>query len=227
MRELRRSRDKYLPPVKLFLDDVDQIERIMVSDGDNRVLNLTTSEYELDNLRELGEINRSQIEELHFKLLEPPSNNPLVVLDIEPQMVRIHTDEETTTIRGIMDKIEDLLYPKRLRISAFPERAEPFVLAMAPMGLGVLLLGLVAAFGLVGPAATLVLISALILVVASLGLMLRSLRARSQIVLRRWSEQDTFWKRNHDLLLVVVTAALTFVATLLGTWAAGLLLPIR
>ena len=65
---------------------------------------------------------------------------------------------------------------------------------------------------------------AIVLLLASLGLMAQGFRVRSEILLKRRSEQKSLWKRkSDDIILVIITAALTFVATLLGTWAAGIL----
>jgi len=68
--------------------------------------------------------------------------------------------------------------------------------------------------------------SGCILVFGSFAVMVHMFRVRSEIVLKLRSQQDSFWKRKRDeIILVIVTAALTFVATLLGTWRAGLLQP--
>lgn len=106
MLKLVKSRHEYLSPSVLFLDDIERIIEIISKVSDE--IKITTNEYELESVKELSELNKQYITELHID-----SHKPSISLDLESQDIRLYLGEVTPEARGILEEIKDVLCSRR------------------------------------------------------------------------------------------------------------------
>lgn len=210
MRKLRKSRDEYLPPVKLFVDDVESVIEVMSKASSEPTFNIRTEEYELDHARELSELNREYISELHVKLLEPS-----ICLDIQSDEVRLHATEDTVTTRGVLEELNDFLRSRKVWLSVH----DPITLfAIQALVITAAVLALIGSFMKTYD----ILYGGFGLLAVTLLCLAQSSRRGSVIVLKRHTEQESFWRRNRDQITVgIISAIVGGMITLFITWAAG------
>lgn len=186
----------------------------------NPTIKLKTDEYELDDLSELMDLRAKEgtesVSQLHIHMLEPDLS-----VSIERE-VHLTASDDTPTVRGVLENVKDLM-KSRMRLLSFSFLGETSltstILAFTPVLLGVGCFALIVSYPLLMvPLAW----AGSPLLIVGLILIWKATRTGSIIVLRRRIEAGSFLKRRSDeILLVIVTAILTFILTLLGTWITG------
>jgi hypothetical protein len=212
VKRLAKNLSRSLPPVKVFVDDIKTVIDIMSKASDNPTFALSTDQYSLDDLKWLEELKGQKVGELNITLVEPR-----IDVSIMSSGVLLWTWQETPAIRGVLDEVAEFLVSKRRKFS-WKEKgilkafyalfAFSFIVLMAQFIVGLGWLLYVCGLGFF----------------VALVLFIRMFTVKSSIIPEKRVERKSFLERNRDQVIVaIVTAALTFVATLLGTWAAGLL----
>ncbi len=110
MREKEKTKSLYekLPPIRLFLDDLDKIVEIFKEVSDN--INIETKDYYFDNVKEIKNINAEYITDLEIK-----SREPYISLEFNSNGSTIYAAEDTLITRGALDKIKTILRPRQLK----------------------------------------------------------------------------------------------------------------
>lgn len=130
-------RDEDLPPVRLFVDDVEELVHEMTKDEPNLAANLTTDKYELDSPKDLVDpkMRANPPKELHINLIQAPSTNALITVDIRSSGVTLHAEEDNVLSRGILSKASEFLRSKQRRFSSYGENLPQLLALMLAAGL--------------------------------------------------------------------------------------------
>jgi len=211
VRKIRGSLHRKLPPVSIFLDDVENLVDIVGRATSDPVVTLGVDEYSLDSVKELESLGGRKVKELRVGL-KAEFNKPYVDVEVGDS-VRIYANMDTPASRGIVDEVEELLRPKR-RILSFEEARYVWAIwaTMFAVGLGITLLPRTVWWSDLG------------FVFQAIGLVVlfRSMFVKSKIILRRRAQMQSFWQRNRDPIIVAAIASLlTAIATFLVTWISG------
>lgn len=210
MKRLRKSLVRLLPPVTLFVDDVERIIEIMSKASTDPTFTVKTDEYSLEHAKQLENLKGEKVGKLKITLREP-----WISVEVEDDWVRLYAEEDSPVTRGILSEVKDLLRPRR-RMLSIAETRSTFAVFLLLLLAGSLVseLGKGQWWGYGG----------YVFAAAGLVVVIRMFTVKSVIIPARRIERESFWQRNRDQIVVAaLTAVLTFVATLLATWAAGLL----
>lgn len=113
MKKISPQYSESLPPVKLFLDDVEKILETFRELGEEIIIQ--TAEYEIENLEELTKLHRDQITDI--KILH---RKPFVSLSLNNSGIHLYIEKDTPELRGVFAKIKDVLLCRK-RYLAFNE----------------------------------------------------------------------------------------------------------
>lgn len=205
MRELKKSISVDFPPVRLYLDDVEELFNILKKHA--KSVNIETEKYELDDVAHLKEIKSDKIHKLTLS-----TSSPYISIDFESGSARVYISEDTTLNRGILSEIEDVIKKCRRRIAHIFHKSHlefylPVVAVVSVVQAYEYMKGwLFGAF------------AALIIIPTVLGLVFGwkiDFSQYSTIVLSERHKQDTFFKRNRDgiivgIIVAIITAAITW-----------------
>ena len=204
MRRRTKSYSENVPPVRVYLDDIEKIAEIIAEVSDEILLR--TDEFDFEDASDLACLNRESINALEIRC-----SDPYLQFEFAPGSTRLYIGSDTPESRGTLEKVKALLLARRRRPGWLREYwwlAAWFWLA--PLSL--LLHGIES--------------SAWLLIVAGIGCTCllavwlcwgyrEALYRHSVIVLKRRKEEVSFWKRNSDRIIVGIITAL--VAALLGS----------
>src|SRR4030043_175056 len=104
MRKIKKPISIKIRPIRLFLEDVKEIENVFKEHCETYTI--LTDDYELESLEELEKIGKEKITGLSFK-----SSKPDISLNISKNGVSIYSspDNEDITSTGILSKLKDIL----------------------------------------------------------------------------------------------------------------------
>ena len=204
MRRRPKTYSEDVPPVKVYLDDVENIVQIIAEVSDEILLR--TDEYDFEDATDLASLDQEFINALKITC-----SDPYLQFEFAPGWIRLYIGSDTPESRGTLEKVKAVLLARRRRLGWLRERwwlASWFWLA--PVSL--LFLGIES--------------SAWLPIVAGIGGTClfavwlwwgyrEALYRHSVIVLKRRKEEVSFWKRNSDRIIVGIITAL--VAGLLGS----------
>ena len=210
VKRLQKHLDLDFPPVKLYLDDLEDIVNTFreVCKG----ASITTDEYAVENVSELSNVGR-------VKEITLSSNDASMALfSVRKRHVSLSSWRDTTEIRAAFSRISDLLESRRRwgRFSFL--RSSPFYWATV---------GLVWGFLLFDNLGILNKQWSLSLATAAISLMVFSLYAQfgmgSVIIPKMRRTELSFLERNKDRLLVslisiLLGSVLTFLSQMLWKW---------
>lgn len=111
-REMKKKNIYYsikLPPLRLYLDDIDEINSIL--ETDYKDYNIETTEYELESLHEVKDLKEDKIDSLTFKSLKP-----YISLKFAYNGTTLVCEEDDTKSVGILSKIKAILDKRTLSI---------------------------------------------------------------------------------------------------------------
>ncbi|MEK0338501.1 MAG: hypothetical protein QQN41_13815, partial [Nitrosopumilus sp.] len=95
MRKIKKPIRKELPPVKLYLDDLQSICEILKQKTNS--IDITTEDYELEDIKQLKSL---EIEKIHY--LSIKCSDPYISIEFDPSSASIYFAEDTTYNRGIL-----------------------------------------------------------------------------------------------------------------------------
>jgi uncharacterized membrane protein len=102
MKKLEKSIFVNLPPVKLFLEDIEAIEEIYKENCET--FEIRTDSYILNSSEELRNLGQEKLNYLYFG-----SWNPYITLEIEGNSVHIYSGRDDAISIGIVNKIKSIL----------------------------------------------------------------------------------------------------------------------
>jgi hypothetical protein len=193
MKKLDKPLSKEYPPLKLYLEDVEEIERIL-SDGSSTV-SVETDDYTFPSVKEFAESYRQKrIHTLHIK-----GSNPYVTIDFDRVSSRIYVSSSSTDGSGIFYLLDQVL---RRRI--LPGHwLYSFKLLMTLN----ILIPVASTLGLTGPLPVTVTLSSLLLFWMFRAAYVR-LKRHSLVVVSDKLSRQGFLRRNKDNLAIVIISAL-------------------
>lgn len=190
-----------VPPVLLHLEDLQAIVSILKETGPN--VTISTRENEYDNLEELKATEANA--ELNYMLLRTVEEK--VWVELKPDNAWVHSHDDTTEQRGVVDKIRSQLLARKRPFRAFLSHPLLTLLFMCSF---------LGSFWVISSGFKTGLVHWKILSIA-LTVTLLTLGAVSQgwnqlsystIRIRSESESSSFWKRKGDDVLVRVVSGL-------------------
>ena len=204
MRKRSKTHSEKVPPVKLYLDDIEKIVEIIAEVSDQVLL--ITDEYEFVDASDLASLERGSI-----NALEITCSDPYLQFELAPGWIRLYIGSDTPESRGTLEKVKAILLTRRRRLGWLRDQ---YWLApwfwLAPLAL--LLQGIESRAWLPIVAG----IGGTCLFAVWLWWGYRAaLYRHTVIVLRRRKEEVSFWKRNSDTIIVGIIMAV--VAGLLGS----------
>ncbi|MGD9117469.1 MAG: hypothetical protein PVJ08_01880 [Dehalococcoidia bacterium] len=101
MREFNQPIKKWLPPVKLYLDDLKKIYEILAEKVES--IKFKTEDYELEDINELGDLGNK----LHNLIIK--CSDPDITLEFNRARAKIYFDEDTEYNRAILSAIEAII----------------------------------------------------------------------------------------------------------------------
>lgn len=113
MKKLIKNFSKDFPPVRLYLEDLVEIENVLKKICKN--IEISTEDHVLENLLEdLKKINKDKISSLHFHC-----SDPYITLDFNKSSIRTYVwDQDNLTAMGALLKIESIL-KKRIAFTKY------------------------------------------------------------------------------------------------------------
>jgi len=211
MKKLKKPLTKDLPPIKLYLDDLEAI--FYVLEQKVKGIDITTEDYKLEDIKQLKSL---EIRKIHY--LSIRCNDPYMSIEFRGNSASIYFAEDSTYNRGILSEIEDILNKRKAFLGRFfASNWATFVLGGFSGFSFVVMLAMLrneslAYFWLfVG------------LVLLSIFFSVHSFRLGlwnyCTIALSKRKEENSFWKRNRDPILVAIIAAIAgSLVTIFALW---------
>jgi hypothetical protein len=110
VKRIPRHIGKHLAPVKLYLDDIEELHQILAAASDR--VELTTEDVELDDPRQLLELNRPVVHELTIA-----SHEPYVSADVKESGVWLYAAKDDAKSRGLYEQMRAVFSRRRRRIA--------------------------------------------------------------------------------------------------------------
>jgi len=209
MKKKSQSHGEHLRPVKLYLEDVEEIARYMLEASEE--LKIASHGFELDEVSELSQIKRKYLTDVSLSI-----RDPYVSLQMSPNGIWLYIMSDDPTSRGVFEKIKALMNKRKRRFAR--------ILHNTYISGGVTGIGLVILLQAIRDNQPVLLISAvaviLIGVVWSIYGFNDQFKRFSIIVPAYRTERPGFIERNLDrIAIAVISAIIGAIATVLLTQA--------
>jgi hypothetical protein len=103
MKKIDKSISKNYLPLKLYLEDLENIEVILKEAS--KSLSIETEEYKFDSIADIkSNLKRDRIKELHLK-----TSDPYITLDFTPLWARVYVSSSETNGAGIFYKLNQII----------------------------------------------------------------------------------------------------------------------
>jgi hypothetical protein len=200
MKKVRKPIRKELPPVKLYLDDLESICAILKQKA--KSIDITTEDYEVKDIKQLKNL---ETKKLHYLSIE--CSDPYITIEFDEMWARIYFAEDSTYNRGLLSQIEDVLNKRKVFLGRF------LAGSWAPALCGMLTSGSFFATIIMFARqlmsyAWLCLALTLLFTLFTIFVFRLGLKSYSTIILLERKEKVSFWKRNSDQILVAIIAAI-------------------
>jgi len=212
MKKLKKWIIKELPPVKLYLDDLDSIYEILRQKVKN--IDIKTEDYVVEDVKQLKNLGT---EKLHHLSIE--CSDPNIDIQFYPGWVKIQFYEDSTYNRGILSEIEDIINKRRVLLGSFLTSNWAFFLN------GGLFSGsLIGLWEMPQTYMWLFLALLLISILSLIFLWKFRITSYSTIMLLERKEETSFWKRNKDEVFIAIISAIAgSLVTIFIMWISNLL----
>lgn len=201
MEKIIKSRWEDLPPVKLYLDDIEKIVEILREVS--TTIKIETDEYSIEDVKELASLDKERVTELNIQSAEPYLN-----LRIGPQKSWLNIAKDEPSSRGTFEKIKEVLFLRRRKALGFLDKWSITFPLTWLLGFATVEFMIKAIRG----GGTLFIIGSIISPLILLFYLLLASYFWSHgsfiIILRRRSQEQSFIKRNKDRIIVGVLLAL-------------------
>lgn len=187
MERIRQGRFERLPPLCLYLNDLEDVVAIIRQVSPT--INITTSSHSFDGLEDLRENGPKT-----FHRLQIASSEPYITLDLQPYKIEIYISDDTPEERGILEQLKSRLLKCRAPLAwTTSNRIGPFVFGATITALVIWVRPLWIA--------SLALLPVLLLLLAGWRL---SFNTYATIHLVTRAERPSFWERNKDQILLAI-----------------------
>jgi len=112
MLKLKRALSERLPPLILYMEDVEKIYHILAKLNPN--VKISTADYAFDNLEELKQAGIERTNYLFMHITEPS-----ISLKLEPYTAALLRDEDTHDQKGAVENIRQVLFSRRQYLALF------------------------------------------------------------------------------------------------------------
>ena len=102
MKELKKTISVSLPPIRLYLDDVQRIYDILKKNCER--IDIKTDKYEFNDVSDLEKLKATKIHKLDFSCY-----TPYISIGFNTSSARIYIGEDTTLNRGVLSEINEVL----------------------------------------------------------------------------------------------------------------------
>lgn len=106
MKKIIGSHGECLPPVFLYLDDIEQIVDVFKEVATS--VNISTGENELESLSEIDQLGKKTLHSFYLSIREP-----YISLDMQPYRIWLHIHKDDPLSRGVFEKIKKILYSRQ------------------------------------------------------------------------------------------------------------------
>lgn len=197
MQKIVQSLGEHLKPVWLYLDDVEQIVEIFRQVSSD--VSISTKEFALSDLKQLTELKKEFITDLHIQIREP-----YVSLSLESNRIWLYAQKDEAVSRGLFEQVKQVLSKNK---RSFDQLLQNSALLGLFMGSSFPLL----AIGIRESTSWLIFLSVIMIMVSILwgwyGYQDRF--KRYSIVIPKYRiETPSFWKRNSDAFLLSIFSAI-------------------
>jgi len=104
MKKLDKSLSKEYPPLKIYLDDLEQIEEVL-SDASESI-SIETQDYSFASIEDFaGNYSQKRINTLRIT-----STNPYVTVEFNPLSCRLYVSSSSTNASGIFYKLDQIIH---------------------------------------------------------------------------------------------------------------------
>lgn len=209
MKKVNKPISKQMPPVRLYLDDIESIYQAFKKT--NKEIEIRTENYQVDDIKQLKEIGINKIYDL--TMYARFSGDRVL---FKPSYTEVYFLYDTLENRGICSEIIEILENRKVKLGRFLSSIWAFYLNLllaAILCFSALNFYTEESYVYFG-----VFLGFLTLSIISIILLYRLDNKRhSCILLVEKKEETSFWKRNKDTIwIVVITAIISFIFTSLG-----------
>jgi hypothetical protein len=195
MKKLVGSYAVKLPPLRLFIDDIEEIARVLSEASEN--IQIRSDNYELDNASDLFNLDVDTINNLELS-----SNNPYISAKFLRGGARLYISTDDAYSRGILEKIKQICLKRRRRFASFVVKFWPSYVFVF---IGITLMGMSKINRVYFPLGLLAFLFYVFLAIANY---IVDLRRYSVIVISKSTERPNFLKRNSDEIIIGVGSAI-------------------
>ena len=205
MKRVDKSISKKYLPLRLYLDDLEEIEGFLSQD---HRISFESGDYQYDSVAELAQNRKEEI----LYDLEISQHDPYILVELKRTWARVYVASSEPTSVGIFYNIDQLLRRRRRSPSFFYTRYfiwlfNGFVI-LGNLLLWANLLGHLGLRHLSLAVVVLVIAAAIVLLAAVAWIASVRVWRYSTIVLRHRREARGFFARNRDSLIVAIIAAI-------------------
>jgi hypothetical protein len=106
MERITRTLSRSFKPVRLYLDDIEEIVTIIKEiDAQPKI---QVEDFRLDNLEEMTSLKKDMLHEMNIS-----STRPYISLEMRPSWIRLYISEDKAESRGIFEKIRTILVSRK------------------------------------------------------------------------------------------------------------------
>jgi hypothetical protein len=197
MQKITQYLGEHLKPVKLYLDDTEQI--IEIFRQDSLEVSISTKDYVLNDFKELSDLKKDFITDVFIRVKEP-----YISLSLEHHQIWLYAEKDNAISRGLFEKVKQLLSKRKRPLAQFLQSS---LLTGLFAGTSIPLLTM----GLAKTNSMLIFVSAIIfiLALASGWYSYHDHFERYSIIIPKYKiEAPSFWKRNSDALVLAIFSAI-------------------
>lgn len=119
MQRRRKPLRRPLPPLKLYLDDLEEVAEIISGAGTGTLV-VETDDYAFDSVDDLKNLREKRIRSLDIR-----SDDPNIHVHFGPSSSEIHGPADVPELMGVASHIEDALKKRRKRVYMPARKSTP------------------------------------------------------------------------------------------------------
>lgn len=194
--------DKELPPTKLYLEDLEEIEEILKHSAKKIIVR--AEGYQATNLQDFLDIREDYLKYIAISATMANADG-FVIFSASRTSIRLYASDSDPMKLGILSSIERVI-DKRANLLRIPYRVSLTIFSLAAISQFVLLLLIFLRY--IPPTSAVAIGLTIMMIVSFLGF----LRTKYGVYLKYKKEYPNFWQRNQDdILKYLLFTAIGFV----------------